>query len=681
MMKISKTAVGAFISMMLLGTLLAGLISLISTQQTDLNANNQSRSRIHNIADRFDNLIWFLQISDIHISIFRDPSRIAQFKEFCHYTIDRITPKVVLATGDLTDAKTKDAIGSQQYESEWRHYRDILREFDITSKTVWLDIRGNHDNFNVISVKSKHNYFTNYSVQGREHPRSYMAQVKKGNTIYSFVGVDACLEPGPRRPFNFVGVLDEPEVIEINNLIKEIERTGSNYTIWFGHFPTSCILSSGSENVRSLIKKDPNGLVYVCGHLHTLGGLVPQMYTMQKGGYLELELGDWKDNRMYRLMAIDHGLFSFIDVRHGEWPVVLLTNPKSALFFNPLKESTESMLQSSHIRVLAFSLSRIKIVRVRISQESWTDLKHVKGPLYVTSWDAQKYRNGLQDIEVYVKDIEGREKTEKTSFSLDGSKVAFGLLPRLALMSNVSCIFWSLFIASLIVYILPLLVMKYFHTAISAGLIAQPRFRGNLVKSWIRKLWILTTVDRIFWPMVLYPLYLIFGPWSIGYIVEDYIGVIFSWGIFVDGAFLPGSFTYAYGFIQMITFQIPLTVILINTVSTRYSQLSLKIGKKVSLRQAICAHLPFCIVFIIQVIMAYMFWLAYGTLAFILGPLRTWSLVLAAGVYYTALHLPDKCFRRAKELCFTKSETTTDQDAINLELQLEHSAEKVAKAN
>ncbi|ERL88144.1 hypothetical protein D910_05532 [Dendroctonus ponderosae] len=554
-------------------------------------------------------------MNDIHISIFRDPSRIAQFKEFCHYTIDRITPKVVLATGDLTDAKTKDAIGSQQYESEWRHYRDILREFDITSKTVWLDIRGNHDNFNVISVKSKHNYFTNYSVQGREHPRSYMAQVKKGNTIYSFVGVDACLEPGPRRPFNFVGVLDEPEVIEINNLIKEIERTGSNYTIWFGHFPTSCILSSGSENVRSLIKKDPNGLVYVCGHLHTLGGLVPQMYTMQKGGYLELELGDWKDNRMYRLMAIDHGLFSFIDVRHGEWPVVLLTNPKSALFFNPLKESTESMLQSSHIRVLAFSLSRIKIVRVRISQESWTDLKHVKGPLYVTSWDAQKYRNGLQDIEVH------------------------------------------------------------------AGLIAQPRFRGNLVKSWIRKLWILTTVDRIFWPMVLYPLYLIFGPWSIGYIVEDYIGVIFSWGIFVDGAFLPGSFTYAYGFIQMITFQIPLTVILINTVSTRYSQLSLKIGKKVSLRQAICAHLPFCIVFIIQVIMAYMFWLAYGTLAFILGPLRTWSLVLAAGVYYTALHLPDKCFRRAKELCFTKSETTTDQDAINLELQLEHSAEKVAKAN
>lgn len=49
-------------------------------------------------------------------------------------------------------------------------------------------------------------------------------------------------------------------------------------------------------------------------------------------------------------MAIDHGMFSFIDVRHGEWPVVLLTNPKPALFFNPSKENLESMLQSSHIR-------------------------------------------------------------------------------------------------------------------------------------------------------------------------------------------------------------------------------------------------------------------------------------------------------------------------------------------
>lgn len=127
-----------------------------------------------------------------------------------------------------------------------------------------------------------------------------------------------------------------------------------------------------------------------------------------------------------------------------------------------------------------------------------------------------------------------------------------------------------MFVATLVVYLLPLVLMKYFHKAVSgngwhlqgmyatngvnmviAGVVPQPKLRGNFLKSWTRKLWVLTTVDRVFWPVVLYPIYLVFGPWSIGYIVEDYVGVIFSWGIFIDGAFLPGSFTYAYGFVQV----------------------------------------------------------------------------------------------------------------------------------
>lgn len=55
----------------------------------------------------------------------------------------------------------------------------------------------------------------------------------------------------------------------------------------------------------------------------------------------------------------------------------------------------------------------------------------------------------------------------------------------------------------------------------------------------------------MFWALVLYPVFLAVGPWSIGYIVEDHIGAIFAWGIFVNGAYLPGSFTYAYGFVQV----------------------------------------------------------------------------------------------------------------------------------
>lgn len=135
-------------------------------------------------------------------------------------------------------------------------------------------------------------------MQGRAHPKSYMYQTKKGGELYSFIGMDACLEPGPRRPFNFVGVLSQAEMDHVKKLSDDAKRKGSNHTIWFGHYPTSCILAPGSGGVRTLIAKYSESIVYVCGHYHTLGGMVPNMYTLQQAGFLELELGDWKDNRL-----------------------------------------------------------------------------------------------------------------------------------------------------------------------------------------------------------------------------------------------------------------------------------------------------------------------------------------------------------------------------------------------
>lgn len=52
----------------------------------------------------------------------------------------------------------------------------------------------------------------------------------------------------------------------------------------------------------------------------------------------------------YRLGAIDHGQFSFIDVKHKEWPVVLITNPKHALYTMPRKENIISVIKSTHVR-------------------------------------------------------------------------------------------------------------------------------------------------------------------------------------------------------------------------------------------------------------------------------------------------------------------------------------------
>lgn len=194
---------------------------------------------------------------------------------------------------------------------------------------------------------TRNNYFQKYSIQGSEHKRSYMKLVKGGSgELYTFIAVDACLEPGPKRPFNFIGLLTQNDTDHIHRLIDRSRNAGSNYTVWFAHYPTSCIMTMNnqSQSLREIISDADDGLVYMCGHLHTLGGMVPNMYTLQRNRFLELELADFKSSRIYRVAAIDHGVFSFVDVRHNTWPVILITNPKHALYHIPHRDEAKLQL-------------------------------------------------------------------------------------------------------------------------------------------------------------------------------------------------------------------------------------------------------------------------------------------------------------------------------------------------
>ncbi|XP_071454329.1 transmembrane protein 62-like [Hetaerina americana] len=590
------------------------------------------------IGDSPNNLIWFLQISDIHISIFHDMTRLSEFKDFCDITVSAIKPTVVIASGDLTDAKSENNMGSRQYVEEWIYYKKVLQECKATEKTLWLDVRGNHDNFNVPDIGSSENFYRNYSVQGRFHPRSYLAKVagRSKGEMYSFVAVDACLDPGPRRPFNFVGVLSKQEYAMLRNLGKEA-RNGTVASVWFGHYPTSCILAP-SPGARALVGQ---GLAYLCGHFHTFGGLVPNMYTLQHTGSLELELGDWKDNRIYRLAAIDHGLFSFIDVIHNDWPVVLVTNPKHALYVMQSKEPIDSIASSSHIRLLAFSISPLAAVKISIDDGILEDCSLVEGPLYVLKWDPRKYSSGLHQITAYVKDQLGHEKIETVPFSLDGTRLSFKLLPRIALMSDISKLFQIMFGTMLCVCVVPLSIIKIIHKLVKDEKLKKPRIPIRILNMWLRKLWILSTIDRLYYPLTLYALYLTIGPWSIGEIIEGHTGVIFAWGTVIRGSYLPGSFTYAYGFLQMVSFQLPLTLFLAHCVDRRYFDYD---TKRSCLRN-FCFHIPFFVIVTVQLMFASFFWLAYGTMAFLLGPLRTWSIVLGVILWQVAIRLPERYLR------------------------------------
>ncbi|XP_018055768.1 PREDICTED: transmembrane protein 62-like isoform X2 [Atta colombica] len=569
-MKISKSTVILLVLMLIFSILMANIADLISINphfpDETLGDNNGkiqwTEPKYYNIANSYNHLIWFLQITDIHISIFRDPSRLSEFKEFCNVTVNSIQPRVVLASGDLTDAVAKDGFGSKQEHREWQHYRYIIDQTNVSKKVLWLDVRGNHDNFDIINFDSKNNYYLYYSIQGKKHPRSYMYNIDTGLETYSFIAIDACLKPGPKRPFNFIGILDQDEINRIQQLINRSKENNAAHAVVFGHYPTSSIISQADTNIRNILGSHKESMVYLCGHFHTLGNMVPNMYSLQKMGFLELELADWKDNRMYRLAAIDHGQFSFIDIKHNDWPVILITNPKNMLFMMPQKENLESIIKSTHVRILAFSTVPLKTVEIQLDNDVWQKCDHVNGPLYVLPWNSTRYKEGIHQITVCVVDNENRRKIVSYSFSLDGSWLSVSILPKLVLMANIVYIFQFLFLVTLILAIIPLCFLRFVHMYYKNNRIELPRRRMKFFHLWLRKLWILSAVDRVFYGLVLYTLYFAVGPWTMGEIIEDHTGVIFVWGTFIGNMYLPGGLTYAYGFLQLLCFHLPLTIIL-----------------------------------------------------------------------------------------------------------------------
>ena len=128
---------------------------------------------------------------------------------------------------------------------------------------------------------------------GRGHNSSYLTTLTHQGTNYSFIALDATLNPGPKKVFNFLGYLPEEKLVELNRLSKQAQLN-SDSVVYFGHFPSSCIVSE--VPVTEVMS---GGLVYLSGHLHTLGGLAPQLYTLHHTGTPELELADWKENRRF----------------------------------------------------------------------------------------------------------------------------------------------------------------------------------------------------------------------------------------------------------------------------------------------------------------------------------------------------------------------------------------------
>ncbi|CAH3189894.1 unnamed protein product [Porites lobata] len=593
-------------------------------------------------SDKMENIFWFVQVSDIHISKYREPQRGKDLKQFCNENIDVIRPIAVLATGDLTDAKDESKRGSEQYIEEWQEYNSILKETKVQEKTKWLDLRGNHDAFSVPSITSAENMFKDYSSSGPKghagsKPYQFVYRTEYGS--YAFNGIDLNPDPGPKRPFNFFGHVDPERTNEMERLADASKSF--NMTIWFGHHPFSV---TTTPYVRRILR---SGAVYLCGHLHTLAEIVPKMHAVHVDGHLELELGDWLDTRNYRVLAVDHDLISFVDVRLNTWPVVLITNPKDAHYIMRPHEPLGRMRKSTHIRFLAFSPSPIESTFVEIDGSPLElPATQVQGPLFACQWDPDKYSSGIHSMTVKVQDSAGRTTSRTQLFSLDGSRPALDLIPAFLMLTDFTMLGRVLFSVFFFIIVLGLAFLRQCDSSTCKGFLC-----GALGRWWNRLLF-LAHADDLFYPLFLFGVYTGIGPWFVGEMTRGHLGALFVHGMYVKGHWIPGSLSYYYGIVQLVMFHLPLTLYLayfleinirpvyIKTSSKSHSHSSL--GNIMSFLKKSLAHIVFLCLVLWQASSSYVNVLrAYGTLAFLLSPAKTWSVIFALYLFWR-VHRPRK---------------------------------------
>ncbi|KAL7228108.1 hypothetical protein ACSBR2_006935 [Camellia fascicularis] len=534
-----------------------------------------------------EDVVWVVQLSDLHFSL-HHPDRARDFKDSVGPSLSMINPSLVLITGDLTDAKSKDLLTMNQDEAEWLEYQKVMEDVIKRSglkKNIFYDLRGNHDNFGVPIIGGSFDFFSKYSINAQLGRSGQVNSVVVQTAIRKilFVGFDSTMSAGIRGPTNLFGHPTDQLLSEIDSELSQwnSHSTESVTKISFGHFPLSFSAASDSGKTLKDIFLKHSLSTYLCGHLHTRFGknlkrhhhssdnlLISQRFfqlnaqqtlasteNCSNGSpadkeFWEWEMGDWRRSRAMRILAIDRGLVSFVDIDFklgAKKTVILPTFPLDSRFMLTMSSANQYKCQfvnpSSYVnvRALIFSVYPIVSVMARVYDSRPGHLlmvlessmrKHAatysRGDLYTTPWnykafeDSSPYRFWLQ---IEATDVMGRSTlTELRPFSINGlsAKLSWTWKEFLAMGCQWAALYypilWSIYLFMFSILIIPKTILHF-----SKKHYNYKNFNAN--KGFINGMaWVLTELyglPLLWLGMLVYLFYLLLFPWFYGLVFTD----------------------------------------------------------------------------------------------------------------------------------------------------------------
>lgn len=517
--------------------------------------------------EKLNNIFWFIQVTDLHISSFGVGDGLRNFAYFLSKTIPSINPLFVVVTGDLTDAKERRGLGSRQQKAEWILYKSLLEKSGYYDKPdFWFDIRGNHDCFNVAGWNSEQNYFLTHS---RKKESTYFHVFELPFGRYGLTAIDGCPSFGAARPFNFFGTFTTEKMDSLQKHLQELKAKRVRKSIIISHYPIGTMQFAKASDGSSFASLTSEVTAYLSGHLHRLiKGLGRNLYAVRKSGILDLELNDLKDNGIFRIASFDHDLFSFIDTKIDKMPFILLTNPVDHCSMTT-RQDRDTILRSTHIRVLLFSTAEITNVFALLNGQKIELQRNLPDqPLFAAPWNPIDYLYGENKIFIAAQDSFGNSNKIFSKFRLDCNKSHFGTfgecLMRIPLAKIFKCAFWIGYIFLSVLIAMPMVLKSLKWTKARSkrdpyrlsNISNFPKLAGishlkvHLFTTFIAPFMVLMRQSRVWFGLLIFSLLLPVGPLMLGCFLPDSgrYSVFTIWGLWHPDAGLTRSLdTWVFG--------------------------------------------------------------------------------------------------------------------------------------